>query len=354
MSRFYPLELSALERDTPDSVVLTLTPPPEARALFRHRAGQHLTLRTWLDGKEVRRSYSVCNVPDEPHLLVAIKRVAGGAFSEWAHGHLRPGAVIEAAPPAGGFGLPVQAGSARHYAGFAAGSGIAPILSILHTTLLHEPRSRFTLVYCSRNLMSLQFRERLAELKDRYPARLSLLYLFSGEPQDVELFNGRLDRARCLAILRTCLPAACIDHAFICGPAGMMAAVSQALRDSGMAAARIRIERFGDGAAPAAGTAQAATGGARAGVALTLRLDGTQRRLELAAADNLLDALLQSGVAPPYSCKAGVCAACRCRVLDGEVAMQEPHALDAAEVAAGYVLSCRSRALTPELTLSFD
>ncbi|MCP1291119.1 2Fe-2S iron-sulfur cluster-binding protein [Chromobacterium sp. S0633] len=355
MPQFYPLQLTEIQRDTPDSLLLTLEPSEEHRDRFRHEPGQHLTLRAWLDGEEVRRSYSLCNAPDAPKLQLAIKRVAGGRFSQWAHDSLGPGAMLEALPPSGRFGLPAAPETARHYAGFAAGSGITPVLSILQATLLREPLSRFTLVYCNRNLASLQFRETLATLKDRYPARLSLIYLFSAEEQDIELFNGRLDRERCLALLRGCLPAASIDHAYVCGPAGMMAAVSQALSDSGLPPERVRSEHYA--AAPAAGPARAerALADSPERVRVTVRMDGMQRQVELGApVDNLLDALLQAGVTPRYSCKAGVCATCRCQVLAGEVDMEAPHALAPEEVAAGYVLSCRSRPLTSTLALSFD
>ncbi|POZ63222.1 2Fe-2S iron-sulfur cluster-binding protein [Chromobacterium alticapitis] len=353
MSQFYPLKLSGLRRDTADSLVLTLDVPHEHRARFAHRAGQHLTLRILVDGEEVRRSYSLCNAAGDAPLQLAIKKIAGGRFSEWAHRQLSEGDTLDAMAPMGSFGLPAEPQARRHYAAFAAGSGITPILSILETALRDEPLSRFTLIYCNRDLASTQFRERLCELKDRYLARLSVLYLFSNEPQDVELFSGRLDQARCAALLQSCLPASTIDHAYLCGPAGMMDAAAAALLEAGLPAERIRSERFAAAQSAAAPRRAAASSGE--GVELTVQLDGARRRLTLPASDDtLLDGMLKAGLAPRYSCKAGVCATCRCKVLAGEVDMEAPHALDPAEVAAGYVLSCRSRARSPRLELAFD
>lgn len=352
MSQFFALTLADVRRDTPDSLVLTLDVPEEHRARFAHRAGQHLTLRTWVDGQELRRSYSLCNAQGDASPQLAIKRVAGGRFSEWAHRHMQAGTLIEAMPPTGRFGLGRPSETRRHYVAFAAGSGITPILSILETALRDEPASRFSLVYGNRDLESVQFRERLCQLKNTYLARLSIFYIFSNEPQDVELFSGRLDEHRCLSLLTSCLQVSTIDYAYLCGPAGMMQAAYTALLAKGMSADRIRQERFG---AEHVMRAPSSTGVGASGLELTVRIDGATRRLRLApSVDTLLDELLDAGLAPPYSCKAGVCGTCRCKVLEGQVHMQEPHALGPVEVAQGYVLACMSRAQTSSLKLAFD
>ncbi|MFP1749371.1 2Fe-2S iron-sulfur cluster-binding protein [Lonsdalea quercina] len=351
MSQFYPLQLTRIERDTPDSVVLTLVPQEEHRALFHHMPGQHIILRTFLAGEELRRSYSLCNSPDKP-LQVAIKKIEGGRFSHWANTHLKTGKTLEALPPMGSFGLPVEPKGARHYAGFAAGSGITPILSMVQSVLRSEPRSRFTLVYGNRNVATMQLREMLAGLKDLYPSRLSLIYLFSGEEQEIDLFNGRLDTERCAELLKRYLPADTIDYAFICGPDGMMRDVMRALIQHGVVRARIRTESYGSRASTFRPQKKSELFGM---VDVKAVIDNAQYQVELSeTSENLLDALLQAGVTPRYSCKAGVCAACRCRVLEGEVEMEEPHALAPEEVASGYVLCCRSRPLTSRLSLLFD
>ncbi|WP_374347105.1 2Fe-2S iron-sulfur cluster-binding protein [Chitinimonas sp.] len=354
MSQFFPLQLAMLRRDTPDSLVLTLTVPDEHRARFVHQPGQHLTLRAELSGDEIRRSYSLCNASGTAMLQLAIKRVPGGRFSSWVHSQLREGDWLQAAPPTGNFALPVVPQARRHYAAFAAGSGIAPVMSVLESTLRDERHSRFTLVYCNRDLASVQFREHLWELKDRYLDRFRVLYLFSKETQDVDLFGGRLDQARCAALIASCLPATQIDHAYLCGPAGMMDSVAAALQAAGLGAEQIRRERFA-ASAPRPASCEARTPAASGSVDLLVQQEGARRRLSLPpSGDTLLDAMLKAGLAPRYSCKAGVCATCRCKVLAGDVEMYEPHALDPAEVAAGYVLSCRSRARSQHLELALD
>ncbi|MFD0708837.1 phenylacetic acid degradation protein [Photorhabdus luminescens] len=352
MSQFYTLQLMNIERDTPESMILTLVVQDEHQHLFRHMAGQYLTLRTFLNGEEVRRSYSLCHAPDSPWLQISIKKVAGGCFSQWAHTNLKPGDYLEALPPAGSFVLPVATGAERHYVGFAAGSGITPVLSILQTVLQQEVNSRFTLVYSNHNLASMQFRELLAILKDLYLTRLSLIYLFSAEIHDIDLLNGRLDYERCSALLNGYVPINTIDYAWICGPSGMMKEVKAALIAGELPESQIRTEWYG----MAQVSSRKSTPDPQAdNFYLTVTLEDTQYQIELSEpTDSLLDALLEAGLNPRYSCKAGICATCRCRVLSGEVEMDEPHALAPEEVNAGYILSCCSRPLTPRVTLLFD
>ncbi|CCW28991.1 2Fe-2S iron-sulfur cluster binding domain-containing protein [Xenorhabdus nematophila] len=353
MSKFYPLQLIAIKPDTPDSVLLTLKPLDGNQSLFHYQPGQHLTLRTSLAGKEVRRNYSLCNAPDFPYMQIAIKKIEDGLFSEWAHSNLKVGDTLEASLPTGNFSLPIEPDAKRHYAGFSAGSGITSILSILQAIMLHETNSRFTLVYCNRNLGSMQFRDILADLKDRYPARLSLINLFSSEEQEIELLNGRLDSDRCRALLQNYLPISSIDYAYICGPLGMMADVRKTLIECGLVADKIRIESYDS--SNNTPNRQSKRKINISNVSITATIDGTQHRIDVSeAAENLLDTLLQSGLSPNYSCKAGVCATCRCRVLAGEVEMDSPNALAPEEIAAGYILSCCSRPLTPKLTLLFS
>ncbi|WP_105530609.1 2Fe-2S iron-sulfur cluster-binding protein [Solimicrobium silvestre] len=359
MPQFFPLTISHVQHEPGDALVLTLAVPADLREHFTYIQGQHLTLRAYIDGKETRRAYSLCNAVGEPSLQLAIKKVAGGAFSNWAHQTLQRGTQIDVMQPAGHFNTTLDAKHARHYAGFVAGSGITPLLSIIKTSLQQEPDSRFTLVYCNRTLSSMLFREQLADLKDRFPQRLSLIYLFTAEAQEIELLNGRLSTERCRALLQHWLPSASIDYAFVCGPAAMMQAVAAALSEAGLPDERIKLEYFaaaGSTITPDSAPAQTESlTTLTSAVEMTLIVDGVQRQLRLdKAVDNILDAALEAGIDLPYSCKGGVCATCRCKVLQGEVAMTGNYALSANELAAGYVLSCRSRPLTRRLVLDFD
>ncbi|AJK49487.1 2Fe-2S iron-sulfur cluster-binding protein [Burkholderia plantarii] len=353
MSQFFPLTIAAVYPETRDATVLEFDVPDTLASRFAHRQGQHLTLRATIGGQDVRRAYSLCNAVGAP-LRVAIKKVEGGVFSGWAQTNLRAGQQIDVMPPSGNFHVPLEAGRARHYAGFASGSGITPMLSILKTTLQEEPASRFTLVYGNRNVGSAMFREELADLKDRHASRLSLIYVFSGEAQEVELCNGRLTHERVQGLLRSWLPVASIDHAFVCGPTGMMDDVCRALEDGGLAKSRIKREYFQPAGAPAA-VAHRAAGAADAGRRMTLIVDGATRQVAwTGTAATILDEALAAGIDLRYSCKGGVCATCRCRVIEGAVEMDAQYALDDDELAQGYVLGCRARPSTPNLVLEFD
>ena len=220
--RFHWLRVADVRAETPEAISVTFEVPRELASVYAFRAGQYLTVRTTLDGEEVRRSYSICSAPDDGELRIAIKRVDGGVFSVWAQDALRPGVAIEAMTPVGRFGVPEAAGAARVHVAFAAGSGITPVLSIMKTVLAREPGSRFFLFYGSRTTGEILFRSTLEDLKDRYLGRLSVFHVLSQEQQDVPVLNGRLERDKLRVLLPLMLGGAAIDHAYICGPTGMM------------------------------------------------------------------------------------------------------------------------------------
>ena len=229
MSRFHPLRVAKVERETRDAVAVTFDLPPALRDVFRYVQGQHLTLRAVVDGRELRRSYSICSAVQDDVMRIAIKRNPGGAFSNWANDRLRAGDTLDAMPPLGHFGVALDPAARRHYLGFAAGSGITPLLSIVKTTLAVEPASRFTLFYGNRASGSVMFKEELAALKDTHLARFSLVHVLSREPQDIELLHGRIDRQKADDLLRHWVALDDIDAAFVCGPDGMMQAAADAL-----------------------------------------------------------------------------------------------------------------------------
>jgi ring-1,2-phenylacetyl-CoA epoxidase subunit PaaE len=357
MARFYPLEVTEVRPETRDAVVVTLKPRPEEAALFDFTQGQYLTFRRDFDGTELRRSYSICAGRDEGLLRVGIKRVEGGAFSTWANEELTPGTVLEAMPPMGAFHTPIDPAARKSYLGFAGGSGVTPLLSIIKTTLAREPKSRFTLVYANRQINTIMFREELEDLKNTYLGRFSLLHVLEAETQEIDLFTGRVDAQKCAALFRTWIDLPAIDTAFICGPEPMMLGIAAALREHGMSDAQIKFELFASGqpgrakARPV--SAKAADGDNSTDVTLTL--DGATRRFRMPkAGQSLLDAALENTLDAPYACKAGVCSTCRAKVLEGEVEMLTNHALEDYEVRAGYVLSCQCYPLTDTLVVSYD
>ncbi len=359
MSRFLPLTVTALRRTTPEAVEVTLTPRPEDAEAFRFIQGQYLTFRRDFDGQEVRRSYSICSGLDDGCLQVGIKQVEDGLFSSWANTDLRVGDTLEAMPPAGRFHAPLDPGAARHYLGFAGGSGITPVLSIIRTVLAREPRSSFTLVYANRAIRTIMFREELEDLKNLHLGRLSVLHVLETEGQEAELLTGRLDPDKLDRLFTSLIQPADADFAFICGPEPMMLAVADALRRHGMAEDRIRYELFASPRPAGAARPRPAPAAVRkdAGdeVSIAVTLDGVTRVFGMArGAGSLLDAALAADLDVPYACKAGVCSTCRAKVTEGRAEMAVNHALEDYEVRAGYVLTCQCIPLTDRIAVTYD
>ncbi len=357
MARFYPLDVAEIRRETRDAVVLTLKPRDGDADAFAFTQGQYLTFRRAFDGVELRRSYSICAGRDEGALRVGIKRVEGGAFSTWANQELKAGDVLEAMPPMGAFHTPIEPEAAKHYLGFAGGSGITPLLSILKTVLAREPRSRFTLVYANRQISSIMFREELDDLKSTHLGRLAIVHVLESETQDIDLFTGRIDAEKCAALFRLWVDVGSVDTAFICGPEPMMLGIAASLREHGLTDAQIKFELFASGQ-PGRARARAVSTSASAADAqceATVTLDGATRTFRMPKQGaSLLDAALANSMDAPYACKAGVCSTCRAKVLEGEAEMITNHALEDYEVRQGYVLTCQCYPTTDKLVVSYD
>lgn len=355
MSRFHSLPIARVERETRDAVAITFDVPPELRDQFRYREGQHLTVRATIDGADVRRSYSICSAVQDGTLRIAVKRNPGGVFSSWANASLAAGDTLDVLPPLGHFHVTLDPAAHRHYLGVAAGSGITPLLSIIATTLATEPASRFTLVYGNRASSTVMFKEALAALKDRYLGRLNLVHVLSREAQDIDLLHGRIDQPRAEAILERFVPLGQIHTAFVCGPEGMMDAVTAALVARGFPAERIKVERFATSVQRHAHVPVRAPEAGHEACTVTATLDGSTRTFTMdKGSESLLEAALRQGIELPYSCKAGVCSTCRCRLTAGEVDMDANFALEDYEVARGFVLACQSYAVTDAVAVTFD
>lgn len=355
MSKFYPLTVARVANETRDAIVVTFAVPPELKEAFRYVQGQHLTLRAHIHGEDVRRSYSICSAVQDERLRVAIKRTPGGVFSTWANDTLKAGDTLDVMPPMGHFNVPLAPENRKHYLAFAAGSGITPVLSILKTTLLTEPHSRFTLFYGNRASSSVIFRDELGDLKDTWLERLNLVYIMSREQQDVELFNGRITEAKCGELLRRWVPLDDVDTAFICGPEEMMHGVSRALQEQGLPKERIRIELFAASIPKHAHVPHARPAPGRKACEVTLIMDGRHTSFAMDKdVESVLDAGLRQGIDMRYSCKGGVCSTCRCKVVEGKVDMDVNYALEDYEIARGFVLSCQSFPVTDKVVLDFD
>ena len=352
---FHDLRVRRVETDTTEAVIVSFDVPPALREVFGFTQGQYLTLRKQIDGQDLRRSYSICAGVDDGELRVGVRKVKGGAFSNWINEQLQPGDTISVMAPQGRFFVPLDASARRHHVGIAGGSGITPILSIIKTVLAREPKSRFTLIYGNRTLRSTMFKEELEDLKNQHMARLVLHHVFSDEVADAPLNTGLMDRAKISGFLSSVLPAASIDQAYICGPFQMNDEAEAALLAAGVGEERIHIERFG--LAPQAGGAvmhQAQPGDADNARIVIIR-DGMRR--EIAFRKNqpsILDAASAAGLEVPFSCTSGVCGTCRAKLVEGQVRMERNFALDKSEVAGGFVLTCQAHPLTDRVVLSFD
>ena len=353
--RFHTLKVAEIVPETAEANSIRFEVPPELREEFAFKAGQHLTLRATINGEEVRRNYSLCTAPAEGDWMVTVKRIGGGLFSNWIGDQLKPGATLEVMVPHGSFTTDFDVAKSRHLVGIAGGSGITPVMSLIKTLLREEPLSRFTLLYGNRDSSSIIFLEALAALKDKHLGRLEIYHFLDAEEQDIELFNGMLNRERLEEAISALVPdAAVVDGWFICGPGPMMDAAEAALLDRNIPKDRIHIERFTADRPPEAVAKEIAQLQTQAeGVTVAVTLDGRTRRVPFTQG-NILDSARAAGLPAPFACKAGVCATCRAKVTKGKVEMAVHYGLTDEEVADGYVLTCQSVPVGDGVAVDYD
>ncbi|MCT9933204.1 2Fe-2S iron-sulfur cluster-binding protein [Planotetraspora sp. A-T 1434] len=362
--RFHPVTVAAVEPASADgsAVVVTCRVPGETREELAFTPGQHVTARATIGGAEVRRSYSLCSTPEELErhgvLRVGIRTVPGGVFSSYANGTLSAGDPLDLLPPVGSFGTAFDPARRRRYGAIVGGSGITPVLSLMTAGLATEPHSTFTVLYGNRDADSMMFAEELADLKNRHPDRLQLVHAFSREEPRLGLAGGRLDPATLSDLFTRILEPAAVQEWFLCGPAGLVRDARRTLSEhgvDGVGGSAVHVELFhpDDGRAP--GTRPAA-GPPRDAQARELKILLGGRVTTVRTRDDrpILDAALEARPELPYSCRSGVCATCRARVVAGEVSMSRNWALTEDELAAGYVLTCQSVPVTGQVTVDFD
>ena len=361
-SRFHDLRIARINPEAAGSVSIAFNVPDDLLARFDFQPGQYLTLRSQINGADVRRSYSICSTHSHlqrrRELVVGIRPMEGGVFSNWAARSLKAGDTLSVMPPEGRFVS--KRPRALHRVAFAAGSGITPIQSIMASTLEDQPESKFTLVYGNRSMNSVMFNEALQDLKDRFADRLTLIHILSRQAQEVDLLQGRIDADKVQNIIDMLLPVASMDEVFICGPEAMIEVTEKALLAAGVPAKQIHTERFTspvletlspEERKAAVANLKLPTGGQ---VALTVVMDGKSHALHMNPDELVLDVAMAAGLDLPFSCKGGVCATCRCKVMTGSVAMDKNFGLEAWETDKGFVLSCQSRPTSEAVTVSFD
>lgn len=354
LSRFYPLTVQAIQHETRDAVTVVFDVPTELAERFRFIQGQYVTLRALIEGEDVRRSYSICSAVQDAKLRVAIKRTPGGVFSNWVMENVKPGDSLEVMPPEGRFHVELSKTNQKHYVAFAVGSGITPILSIIKTTLLAEPSSSFTLFFGNRASSTVMFREELAELKDTFMRRFSLIHVMSREHQDVDLLNGRISADKAEQLLKQFCRFETVDTVFLCGPQEMVEEVAGRLEALGLPESRIKIELFTVKEAERRSARKAVAVAKQLECQVKLVVDGGVLDYSMGRDETILQAALDRGIDLRHSCKSGVCATCRAKLVEGQVDMDVHYALEDYEIARGFILTCQSYPVTDHVTVDFD
>lgn len=356
MLKFHPLKVIDVRPEAEDAVCLSFEVPPSLREDYRFTAGQHIGVRLPLAGEELRRTYSLVSAPGDADLRIGVRVHRQGRLSRHLATEVRVGDTLDVLTPNGSFHTALDPRTRKTYAAFAAGCGITPVLSIAKATLAAEPESRFLLFYGNRNTPRIMFLEELLALKDTHLARLSLHFLFTGEPQEVELLNGRLDGDKLRQLAGALFDPKAIDAYFLCGPGDLIDNISAALVGLSVETTRIHSERFA--VAERAGAAQPATlkvASEEESTAVTIVMDGRRRGFSMPkTGETVLEAAERAGLDLPFSCRGGVCSTCRTKVVKGEVEMAQNYALEPWEVEAGFILACQSRPTTPALELDYD
>jgi ring-1,2-phenylacetyl-CoA epoxidase subunit PaaE len=358
-THFHPLTIADIRKETPDCVSIAFQVPDDLKPSYLFKQGQNLTLRTVMNGEEIRRSYSICSSPMDNELRVAIKEAPYGKFSTWANSNLKKGDVLEVMPPTGTFFTELNPSQQKKYIAFAAGSGITPVISIIKTTLATEPNSSFTLVYCNRNRASIIFKEEIDALKNRYMSRFAVHHILSREKIEADINYGRLDTDKLQQLTNKLINVQTADEIFICGPEQMIFTVTGWLQQKGIDKKKVHFELFttpgqqSEAGSRKSESKQTIAQGQKSRV--TVKLDGIAFDFDLPFdGDTILDAALKQGADLPFSCKGGVCSTCKAKLLEGQVNMDTNYALEQDEVQAGYILSCQSHPCTEKVVIDFD
>jgi ring-1,2-phenylacetyl-CoA epoxidase subunit PaaE len=360
MLQYHALKLIERHAETERAVALTFAVPAERAVDYRFLAGQHLGLKASVQGEELRRTYSICHAPREQTISICVRRVPGGRFSAYLADALRPGESVDVLTPNGSFHPGPRPAHARLSVAFAAGIGITPVISIVRQLLESEPEARVLLFYGNREVDSVLFTDDLQALKDRFVTRFGLHFLLTGESQEIELYNGRLDATKLDALTPRLFDARAVDEYFLCGPGNMIENLTAALVAKGVEPGRIHGEHFLAAAPAASAPRPAVTREQQASVGdnvarVSVRIDGRTRSFEMPMDGTVvLDAANEAGLDLPFSCRAGVCSTCRTRLVKGRVEMHSNYALEQHELDEGFILACQAHPVTREIELTYD
>jgi ring-1,2-phenylacetyl-CoA epoxidase subunit PaaE len=355
MAKFHSIKVSDIYKETKDCSVVSFDIPEDLKSEFHYNQGQHLTLKAMIDGKEERRSYSLCSSPTENKWQVAVKKINGGLFSGYVNDKVKKGDTLEIMAPSGKFFRETNKEVAKNYIMFAAGSGITPILSIIKTHLALEPNSTFQLFYLNRSVKSIIFKEEIELLKNKYFGRFEIFHFLTKEHRSIELFNGRFSKEKITILTEKIIDIPKVDECFICGPEEMIFLIRDELVAAGLSKDKIHFELFNTGGSEADKQ--------RVNKILESKVQGTDVTIIDGGKefhfimdddyDNILDGAIAAGADLPFACKGGVCSTCRCKVIEGSVAMKINYALDEDEVAKNLVLSCQAVPTSGKIVVEF-
>ena len=349
MSQFYTLQIKDIHRETDKAVSISFNVPENLKNTFEFKAGQYVTLKTILDGEEIRRDYSLCSSPKSGNLKVAVKEVKGGTFSAFANTTLKVGDLLEVAPPKGRFIFEPNDSKTKNIALFAAGSGITPILSIIKCALEEEIHSKIILVYGNKTTQDTMFLKELLDLQHQYSNRFSIQFVFSQADEDNAVF-GRIEKSTVNYVMKNKYKHIDVDAYYICGPEEMIHTVKSVLTEHGIAEDRIHFELFKAAKQTDTPVKNITSGKTR----VTVMLDDVETTFEMSPEQSVLDAALDEDLDAPYSCQGGICSSCLAKLKEGEVKMRQNNILTDSEVAEGFILTCQSHPLTPTIYVDYD
>ncbi len=355
MAKFHQLEIKDIRRETADCVSIAFDIPESLKDSFQYKQGQYITLKVKVGGEELRRSYSACSSPiADEELRIAVKKVENGRVSGHLNNGIEVGTSIEVMEPMGNFYTEMPSGSSKHYVGFAAGSGITPVMSLLKTALASDDTSKFTLFYGNKSESDIIFKDELEALQDKYGERLEVNHLLSREKTADPLFTGRISSAKCADLIARFPDVLNADEHFLCGPFDMIEGIKERLLEEGVQKEKVHFELFST-PVPAEESEESAEGdGSVVEAKATIVLDGEETEITVPVGENILDAALDAGLDAPYACTGGSCCTCRAKVMEGKAVMDVNYALTDEEVEAGYILTCQSHPTTAKIVVDYD
>jgi ring-1,2-phenylacetyl-CoA epoxidase subunit PaaE len=346
--KYHDLKVKAIIQETKDAISIVFQQPEEA---INYKSGQFLTLITTLNGKEVRRAYSLCSSPFvDADLAVSVKRVDKGLLSNWLPDNLKVGQTLKVMEPMGQFTTEFDKTKKRHLVLFAGGSGITPMMSIIKSLLSQEPDSVCSLIYCNRDVESIIFKNQFDEMQTQYEGRLHVIHILDNAPMNWQGFSGLLNK-ELLTNLFERIPNWGIEKTtyLMCGPEGMMKNVESLLADHGIPKEKVFKESFVAGVIDK--DKKETTDKAGGAHEVIIRYDGNEYKIRVDAKSTILETALDQGIDLPYSCQSGLCTACRGRAISGKVKLDEEEGLSKTEREQGYVLTCVGHPLTDDVVI---